>query len=130
LIKLEQAERSYHQTADEAAAAARQSLRSIRNAQISLDIQRKSIDLARLQLENANELLRLGKSDNRNVVDAQNALLQAQEAFEQANASLQIQVLRFLQDTGTLRVDPDAGAIGQAMQRRPLKAVNEISSSR
>jgi outer membrane protein TolC len=130
LIKLEQAERSYHQTADEAAAAARQSLRSIRNAQISLDIQRKSIDLARLQLENANELLRLGKSDNRNVVDAQNALLQAQEAFEQANASLQIQVLRFLQDTGTLRVDPDAGAIGQAMQRRPLKEVNEISSSR
>ena len=86
--------------------------------------------MARLRLENANELLRLGKRDNRDVVDAQNALLQSQENFEQANASLQIQVLRFLRDTGTLRVDPQAGAIGQALNRARVQAVNELSSPR
>ena len=44
--------------------------------------------------------------------------LRAQDAYEQARAQMQIQILRFLRDTGTLRVDPGAGAIGIAMDRK------------
>ena len=129
LIRLERSSRGYDQLRDQIAADARESLRLIRSAQISLDIQRRNIDLAKLRLENANELLRQGKRDNRDVVDAQNALLQAQDSYEQARATLQIQVLRFLRDTGTLRVDPSAGAIGQALDRRSV-VVNEPSPRR
>ena len=104
LIQLERAQRSYDQMRDQVSADARLSLRLIQSAQISLDIQRKGIELAKLTLVNANELLRQGKDkDSRNFTDAQNALLQAQEAYERANASFQIQVLVFLRDTGTLR---------------------------
>ncbi len=44
-------------------------------------------------------------------------MLTAQDAFERARAQLQVQVLQFLRDTGTLRVDPAAGAIGRALER-------------
>ena len=37
--------------------------------------------------------------------------------FEQARADLQVQVLQFLRQTGTLRVDPNAGTLGKAMDR-------------
>jgi outer membrane protein TolC len=132
LIRLERSSRSYDELRDQIAADARDSLRLIRSAEISLDIQSKGIELAKLRLENANELLRQGKRDNRDVVDAQNDLLRAQEAYEVARASLQIQVLQFLRDTGTLRVDPAAGAIGQALDRRSVaeQNVNEPQAPR
>jgi outer membrane protein TolC len=120
LIRLERVERTYTQLRDQVAADSREAMRLIRSAQISLEIQRKGIELAKFRLDNAYELLRLGRKDNREVVDAQNALLRAQDAFEDARATLQIQVLRFLRDTGTLRVDPDAGAIGAALDRRAV----------
>jgi outer membrane protein TolC len=73
-------------------------------------------------LDYANERLRQGKADNRDVVDAQNSLLSAQDAFAAAESALQIQVLQFLRDTGTLRVDPGAGAIGESLDRRSVVA--------
>jgi outer membrane protein TolC len=120
LIRLERVQRTYDELRDQVAADAREAMRLIRSAQISLEIQRKGIELAKFRLDNAYELLRLGRADNREVVDAQNALLRAQDAFEDARTTLQIQVLRFLRDTGTLRVDPDAGAIGAALDRRAV----------
>jgi outer membrane protein TolC len=126
LIRLERVQRSYDELRDQVAADSREAMRLIRSAQVSLEIQRKGIELAKFRLDNAYELLRLGRKDNREVVDAQNALLRAQDAFEDARASLQIQILRFLRDTGTLRVDPDAGAIGAALDRKTVGA-NERS---
>jgi outer membrane protein TolC len=126
LIQLERVQRTYDDLRDQVSADAREATRLIRSAQISLEIQRKGIELAKFRLDNAYELLRLGRKDNREVVDAQNALLRAQDAFEAARTSLQIQVLRFLRDTGTLRVDPDAGAIGAALDR---KAVEEAAAA-
>jgi outer membrane protein TolC len=128
LISLERSSRSMQQLRDQIVADTRDALRLIRSAEISLDIQRKGIELAKLRLDNANERLRQGKSDNRDVVDAQNALLQAQDAFEQAKAVLQIQVLKFLRDTGSMRVDPDSGSLGQAMDRR--LTLNEPAATR
>ena len=42
-------------------------------------------------------------------------LLAAQDAYQQAKSALQINVLQFLQTTGTLRVDPRAGTLGQVL---------------
>jgi hypothetical protein len=50
-------------------------------------------------------------------VDAQNKLLTAQDQYDTARANYQIQILSFLRDTGTLRVNPDAGELGIVMDR-------------
>jgi outer membrane protein TolC len=93
-------------------------VRGIRAARTTLEIQQRGIDLAQRRLDFANELLVTGRAtDSRDVVEAQNDLLNAQDLYARARADLQIQVLQFLRDTGTLRVDPSAGALGLAMQR-------------
>jgi hypothetical protein len=124
LIRLERSQRAYDQLRDQVGADARDALRSIRSAQLRLEIERKGIEVARLRLDNASELLRQGRAGSRELVEAQNSLLRAQNSFENARATLQIQVLGFLRDTGTLRLDPDAGAIGAALNRKAI-AVNE-----
>jgi hypothetical protein len=118
LIELERAQRAYDRLKDQVAADARDALRTIRSAQQTLVIQAQGIELAKLRLENANELLRQGKRDSRDVTEAQRSLLEAQDAYERAKNNLQIQVLQFLRDTGTLRVDPDAGSLGRASDRK------------
>jgi outer membrane protein TolC len=96
----------------------RESLRLIQEAQATLQIQRQAVDLAQRRRENAYELLRNGKSTStRDLVEAQNSLLSARDTYELASATLQVNVLRFLRNSGTLRVDPDAGALGHAMDR-------------
>ncbi len=127
LISLERAQRNFAQTRDNIIADVRDSVRTIRSAQASLQIQRRGIELAQRRLDFANELLVQGRaSDSRDVVEAQNSLLQAQDAFERARADLQIQVLQFLRDTGLLRMDPSAGALGMAMDRSAADAAIEL----
>lgn len=122
LISLQRAQRNFLFVRDRVTADVREGLRSIRAAEISVEIQRRGIELAHARLDLANENLRLGRGTTRDVVDAQTSLLQAQDGLEQARSQLQIRVLQFLRDSGTLRVDPKAGAIGRAMDRETLQA--------
>ena len=106
---------TYQQVGDADIVNARSSACSLRSAQISLDIQRRAIDLAQQKLEYSSELLTQGKAITRDVVEAQSDLLNAQDAYDAAKTNLQVQVLSLLRDTGTLRMDPDAGSLGHAM---------------
>lgn len=115
LIFLQRAQRSYEETQERISIDARDALREIRSAELRLRIAAAGIDLAQRRLDYANELLRQGDSDARNVVEAQQSLLEAQDDYEEAEASLQISVLQFLVRTGTLRIDPTAGEIGRAL---------------
>jgi outer membrane protein TolC len=115
LISFERARRGFEQQRDQTVSDVRQSVRAVRTAQSTLEIQRKAIDLARRQLDYANELLTQGRAQARDVTDALQSLLQAQTTYDRARADLQIQVLSFMRDTGTLRVDPDSGALGHAI---------------
>lgn len=118
LINLERAQRDYVQTQDEIVAGVRQSVRAIRSAEATLEIQRQQIELNRRRLDYATELLVQGRANNsQDAVDAQNSLLQAQDQYARAKADLQIQILQLLRDTGTLRVDPAAGTLGHVMDR-------------
>jgi len=118
LIDLERATRTFTLARDNVVADVRSDVRGINSAQITLEIQRRGIELAQRRLDFANELLIQGRStDSRDVTDAQSSLLSAQDAYEQARADLQIQILQFLRDTGTLRVDPEAGTLGLVFDR-------------
>ena len=123
LITLERSERAYNQLKDEVAADARDALRVVRSSEISLEIQRRGHRTRPAPTGERKRAAALGKRDNRDVVDAQQALLRAQDAYEQAKATLQIQVLTFLRSTGILRVDPEparwaAGPPNHATKRR------------
>jgi hypothetical protein len=116
LIDFERSQRNLVATRDTIAADVRTAARAVESALFTLDIQRRSIDLAQRRVEYSNELLIQGKAQARDVTEAQNALLNAQNSFDRAKADLQIQILRLLRDTGTLRVDPDAGTLGTVMK--------------
>jgi outer membrane protein TolC len=128
LINVRRAQRDFEDLQDRIASDVRESLRLMQESQLSLQIQRQGIDLAERRVENAYTLLRSGKSTStRDLVEAQNSLLQARDRFETARATLQINVLRFLRNSGTLRLDPSAGAIGHAMDRLGEVNVSNIS---
>lgn len=118
LINLDRARRDLEDTRESVAAQVLARVRAIRTAQATVEIQTRSVELAQRRLEYANELLVTGKTtDARNVTDAQQDLLTAQDNYEDARAQLQVEILRFLRDSGTLRVDPKAGALGRALDR-------------
>jgi outer membrane protein TolC len=127
LIFAQQAQRDFQQSRDSVAVAARNSIRRIRSAESRVELQRRNVQVAQARLDLARELLEnpLNQaggltSSNRDVVEAQNQLLEAQDAFDQARAALQIQVLNFFRDTGTLRLDPAAGTLAQVLDRAEL----------
>lgn len=118
LLNVRLRQRSMEDLEARVTADVRESLRLIQQSNISLQIQRQGIELATRRRENAYELLRSGKSTStRDLVEAQNALLRARDQFENARATQQINILRFLRNSGTLRLDPSSGAIGHAMNR-------------
>jgi hypothetical protein len=118
LISLERAQRSLRETHDQVIASVRDAVRAIRSAQATLEIQQRDIENNRQRLEYANEQLVLGRATNtQDAVDAQNNLLTAQDQYDTARANYQIQILSFLRDTGTLRINPEAGELGVVMDR-------------
>lgn len=127
LIQLQQAQRSYELSRDNAEVAARNALRRIRSARDRVELQKTNVQISEKRLELANQLLRAPlinplpglSSSNRDVVEAQQGLISAQDSLDQARATLQIQVLNYYRDTGTLRIDPSAGTLGRALARAP-----------
>lgn len=122
LIGWEAAQRRYAELRDAIANDVRAALRAIHTAELSVEIQRQSIELAEKRIELASELLKQGKVDTREVVDAQTALLDAQDGYERARSQLRKRILEYMRETGTLRVDPAAGTLGQVMHRPGLQA--------
>jgi outer membrane protein TolC len=118
LLDLEAARRAVELQEDQVATDVRRSIRTIRSAITSLEIQRKGIEIAQQRLDSANEFLNTGRApDTRNVVEAQTELLSAQDAFNSARARLQVAILSYLRDAGVLRLDPTTGELGRAMDR-------------
>lgn len=112
LISFERSQRNLVAVRDGITADVRTAARAVETAIITLGLQRVGIELAQRRNEYSNELLAQGQANARDVTDSQNALLDAQNNFDRARADLQIQILRLLRDTGTLRVDPKAGTLG------------------
>jgi hypothetical protein len=131
LIGVRRQQRELDELRDRIVSEIRESIRLLRQSDLSVQIQRQGIDLAQKRRENAYELLRSGKSTStRDLVEAQNQLLRSRDAYEQARTTQQIQILRFLRNSGTLRVDPSAGAIGHAMDRAVTDAGERLPEER
>jgi hypothetical protein len=117
LIGLQRAQRNYELLRDQIGIDARDALRTIATAELQLRIAESRIRLAQRQLDYANELLKEGRADTRDVVEAQSSLLEAQDSYDSSQAQLRISVLEYLRETGTLRLDPETNILGQALAR-------------
>jgi outer membrane protein TolC len=111
-----QAERNYVQLRDDIIRQVRQAERVVVQQQQSLQIQLLNRDLALRRRQAAEVQARLGKFSNRDVVEAEQVLLDARNRLAQAQAQLSLAILEFRRATGTLRINnegrwtgPEAG---------------------
>lgn len=101
------AERDYEQARDTVRLQVRRAMRRVMQEQAALQIQLKNRDLALSRRRAARALFDRAKVGNRDVVEAENALLAARNRLVASQTRLQQAVLEFRRDTGTLRIDED-----------------------
>ena len=104
-VGLDRAKRNVESAEQQVVTDVRASLRAVLQQQIVLAIQKSNIELAQKRKEFSDIQFRDGKIDNRDYLDAETALLDAQNSFAKALSDLEVGVLQFLRDTDQLRVD-------------------------
>ena len=107
LVRTRRAERDHDRTVDVVRADVRRALRRITVQQKLRAIQETQVEEDELRLEAARAQFDLGQISNRDVVDAEEALLDARNGLASAISSYRSAILEFRRDTGTLRVTDD-----------------------
>lgn len=107
LISLRRAERGYDLFSDRVRLQVRRALRSIEQAKFTLLIQAEQIKINEKRREQAQIQFDKGQISNRDIVDADDDLLQARNAYDDAQSDLRRAILAFRLATGTMRVGDD-----------------------
>jgi outer membrane protein TolC len=105
LITWQQACRAYDLGRDQVIANVRQAVRRIRQAQLNVRNAELGQTLAMERREAAEYRVQRGLISNRDVVEAELALLDARDRLAIARSGLRSTILEFRRDTGTLRID-------------------------
>lgn len=120
-IQLERTRRSYAQQRDEVAQSVRESIRAIRQARFTLALQDKNIELAEKRLRGV--VLQLRTLGGRDFIEAQERLLRARNSRDSAVRDLRVNILRYLLETGQMRVTAD----GQWQAPAKLKPIDAVA---
>lgn len=107
LITLEQRQREYDNNIDTVKLDVRQAYRDLEEAAQRYRIQKNSLELAEKRVESTGLLLQAGESTTRDLLESQDALLDAQNSVTAALVSHVIAKLSFFRDIGILQVMPD-----------------------
>jgi len=107
VITLQQTQREYENKEDEVKLGVRQAYRQLQEASERYRIQKSSLDLAEKRVESTALLLEAGRSTTRDLLEAQDALLEAQNAVTSALIGHATAKLSFFRDIGVLQVRPD-----------------------
>jgi outer membrane protein TolC len=105
LINFEQAVRNVQELEDQIKLNLRTGLSSLLEARESLRIQARAVTLARRRIDSTNLFLEAGRAQIRDVLEAQEALVSAQNAFTAAIVSYRVNELALQRDLGVLLVD-------------------------
>ncbi len=111
LITLRKSQRDYERAVDEVRADVRAALRRIAQQENVRDIQAMSVEENDVRLQAAKAQYDLGRINNRDVVEAEDDLLEARNSLARAIAGYRIAILQFRRDTETLRVDDEGRLI-------------------
>lgn len=107
LITLEQQQRAYNQNVDSIVQDVRQAYRQLTATAEEYIIQQKSLALAEERVKNMPLLLKSGRAKTLDMLDAQDALLLAQNDLTSAMVGHTMAKLNFYCDIGILQVKPD-----------------------
>ena len=110
LINLVRAQRNFAEDADDVKLAVRSAWRTLQEKRESYKIQSNSLELALRRVDSITMLLQAGRADMRDMLDAQESLIDAQNALVGALTDHAIARLQFYRDIGSLQVD-DLGLI-------------------
>ena len=108
MISLDQARRAYSLDTDRIKLAVRESYRRLQRARESYRIEEMSVKLAEQRVDSTSMLLKDGRAETRDLLDAQRDLVNAQNAVASALVTHTITRLEFFRDIGTLDVDESA----------------------
>lgn len=104
LVALRRAEREHERATDNVRADVRAAVRRVVQQEIVRQIQAMSVKENELRVEAARAQYNLGKTTNRDVVEAENDLLSARNSQARAVSGYRNAILEFRRDTETLRV--------------------------
>ncbi len=107
LIVKRRAERAYQRSRDLVELQIRRAIRRVKQQQEALQIQMINRDVALQRREGARIRFNQGRVSNREVVDAENFLLDARNSLARAQAQVRLAILQFRRDTETLRIDDE-----------------------
>jgi outer membrane protein TolC len=107
LITLEQQQRAYSQSVDSVVQGVRQAYRQLMATAEQFITQKKSLAIAEERVKNMPLLLKSGRAKTRDLLDAQDSLLLAQNNLTSALVGHTIAKLSFYRDVGILQVKPD-----------------------
>ena len=107
LILKRRAQRAYEEARDIVVQQVRRAIRRVAQQAQSLEVQIANSRLAQQRLRAAKFRYQRSLVPSLEVVDAQNALLEAQNNVAQAQAEYKVAILEFWRDTDTLRVGDD-----------------------
>jgi len=107
LITLLRRRRAYEQKIDDVKLQVRNAYRNLTEAAQRYKIQQKSLTLAKKRVESTTLLVEAGRAITRDRLEAEDALLDAQNAIIDALVRHTIAKLEFFRDIGVLQVKPD-----------------------
>jgi outer membrane protein TolC len=110
-LDLDLAGRNAEQAEDEVRLEIARAYRQIAYLAQAAQIERRNLAIAEKRAENARLRFRNGELENRDVVEAENELLNARNALAQAQVQYALQRLRLMQSAGVLDVAADGGLI-------------------
>jgi len=105
LIALERAVRQVQQLEDQIKLSVRNKLRDLLEARETIQIQAQSVWVAEKRVKSSNLFLEAGRAQMRDLLEAQDALLTAQNGLTSAVTSYRVAELELQRDMGLLKVD-------------------------
>ena len=120
-MSLESAVRNYQSTEDQVKLEVRNNLRDLLEYRENLQIQSQAVTLAERRVKNMNLLLEAGRAEIRDLLDAQEALLSAQNSLTSAVVNYRIAELAMQRDLGVLEVNEK----GLWKEFSPSEVINE-----
>jgi outer membrane protein TolC len=107
LIALEQIKRQYDNDVDSVKLDVRGAYRQLIEAAEKYRIQKNSLDLAQQRVESTTMLLRAGRVTTRDLLESQDALIEAENSLTGALIDHFVAKLNFYKDVGILNIKPD-----------------------
>jgi outer membrane protein TolC len=119
LITLSQRQRAYELAADTIKMEVRQAYRDLKEATERYKLQSEGFILAQERYRKTFLLMKYARVSSRRVLDAQNALFDAQNEAIDSLMDYAVAMLNFYRDTGVLQVRPD-GMWEKGMDKQPI----------